>query len=79
MVEVELSVVAARLAALRDGVALGGHDQLRLGVVALGAQHELADEPARHTTPHITTAPLRYVSIYTYSFIVLPRLRLRLC
>lgn len=47
MVELERAVVAARLAALRDGVALRRHDQLRLGVVALGAQHELADEPAR--------------------------------
>lgn len=47
VVELQRAVVAARLAALRDGVALRRHDQLRLGVVALGAQHELADEPAR--------------------------------
>lgn len=37
VVEVQLSVVAARLAPLGDGVAFGGHDQFRLGIVAFGA------------------------------------------
>lgn len=37
VVKVELAVVAASLAALRDGVALRRHDQLRFGVVALWA------------------------------------------
>lgn len=53
VVEVQLAVVAARLAALRDRVALRRHDQLRLRVVALRAQHELADEPAPQYMLHM--------------------------
>lgn len=53
MAEVEHAVVPAGLAALRDGVPLGGHDQLRLGVVALGAEHELADEAADTTGSYL--------------------------
>lgn len=38
------AMVAARLARLRDDLLLGGDEQVRLGVVALGAQDVLADE-----------------------------------
>jgi len=47
VVEVKLSVEAASLASLADDALLGLHDERGLGVVALRAQHELADEPVQ--------------------------------
>lgn len=44
VVEFELSVVSARFAPLRYSVAFRGNYQVRLRVVALRTQHELADE-----------------------------------
>ena len=44
MIELQGAVVSTRLASLRDGVPLGGHYQLRLGIVALGTEDEFADK-----------------------------------
>ena len=62
VVEVQHAVVAARLAPLRDGVALRRHDQLRLRVVAFRTQHELANESGEEETScrQIFGCELRY-------------------